>query len=183
MEGAETTEALGNAVAEVKGPILRHLIQVLDQRRDSGRAKADAAVIAALERAVGADKANILQGLGEREDPALADTFLQATEDEDEQVVIAALGALSALRVEAALPRLETLAEKGREAEKAAALQAYIEFGENLSGSDKERARQIFERAHTVRTRDPNLPLVNQQMIPALFLQIEPQVSSLSSCG
>jgi HEAT repeat protein len=92
-------------------------------------------------------RAAILKALGARADADLYDTFLKATEDEDEQVAIAALDGLGRLRDEMAAPVAREIARTGTTEEKAAAIRAYLEIGRAKAQDEPEVALGMYHEA------------------------------------
>lgn len=109
--------------------------------------RATQAILDALSANAAPGRAAILKALGARADDDLYDTFVRATEDENEEVVVAALDGLGRLADERAAPVVREIARTGTADEKAAAIRAYLEIGKAKVDDDPETALAMYHES------------------------------------
>ncbi|MCS7254216.1 MAG: HEAT repeat domain-containing protein [Armatimonadota bacterium] len=112
------------------------------------------AILQALPNAVGDAKIQLLRSLGPHKTDASTKALIEAARDADERIAVAALQALSVQRPLEAVPLLEELSEKGKDAVKRAALQAYIRTADYIRKRDEAKALQMYHYAARVAIHD-----------------------------
>ncbi|HJN17325.1 MAG TPA: HEAT repeat domain-containing protein [Armatimonadota bacterium] len=99
-------------------------------------------------------KAIILRALGARGDAELVGLFTDAAGSFEEEVVVAGLDALAKLHDESSTDLVLGIARDGSDAEKSAAVKAYLEIGKAIAEEDKPAGLAIYHDALALATGD-----------------------------
>jgi HEAT repeat protein len=118
------------------------------------------AIIEALPNAPDEAKVHLLRALGYHKTDKSTQVLIEAAKDTREAIAVAALQALSIQRPVEAIALLEELSQKGTDAVKRSALQAYLRVADSIRTQDEAKALEMYHRAAQLAIHDDERRMV-----------------------